>query len=265
MNENDKPRIVLPLPEYILKILDQEKSVRNETFVKIATDQGCQDHLWLIGESIYWIEELGVERIPQDENELIIKGVIFRTYNDVLTALMLMLSGFQQVSLMPQRDMLECSLLLYKFYVDPPSVQRWKENSNRSEFKPSEIRKLLDEHEKKTRIKKGKMIGLKTVYSALSGHAIHPTYQGIARMLTKECDPSHNLCWGPFFDFAKLRIFLHLFASFSVFTSNAIVYTFGTENLNPTQSKKLTKFSDNVILWLKKYRWLSKNDIILQD
>ena len=265
MNEKDESKIILPFPENILKRLNQEKSVRNETLVEVATDQECQDHLWLIGESLHWIEELGLNRIPRDENEIVVKGVIFRTYNDALTALILMLSGFQQVSFMPQRDMLECSLLLYKFYVDPSSIQRWKENSNRREFWPSDIRKFLDAHEKELKIKKGKMIGLKTVYSALSGHGIHPTYQGIARMLTKECDPSHNLCWGPFFDLEKLRIFLHLFASFSVFTSNAIVYTFGSENLSSTLRKKNTKFLDDALLWLKKYGWLSKNDIIPQD
>jgi len=250
-NENDKSKIVLPLPENILKILDKEKSVRNETFLKVATDQECQDHLLFLAESIHWIERIGM-RQTNDNEEILVQGPITRIYNDISTALSLMLSGFQQVSVMPQRDMLECFLLIWKFTLERASIARWKSNSDAKEFQPFQVRKYIEDHE--TEFPKEFIKKMRFVYGSLSRRGVHCTHNGINLMLTKERNGERSLSSGPLFNQKMLKDSLSILAMLTSIAAVVTVKFFGgmgspKGNLQAQFDKYFIKSLD----WLQRY------------
>lgn len=163
-----------------------------------------------------------------------------------------MLSGFQQVSCMPQRDLLECSLLLQKFALDRPAIQRWKKDSDADEFRAGKIRECLEKTA--AELPEGFIKDIRLVYAGLSKRGIHPHYAGIARMLMKEAQPLGNLFWGPFFDLEKLRISLSAFTLDIFFAAYSVVSTFGgIESLDPILRTRYESLLASNLLWLQKY------------
>lgn len=247
----DKFKRVIKVPERIWEILAVDRNLTEKSLTEIADVAEFRDHFQIIDESLGWIKEVGIIRRHITDKELIIKGVTARIYNDAASALSLMLSGLQQVSLMPQRDILECSLLLQKFALDRDSILRWKQDSESNEFRAGNVRKYIEKHG--GNFPKDYIKGMWFLFDKLSTRGVHPNYQGIATMLTKENDSTHKLCPGPFFDFEKLRISISIFAPMVVFAAYSVVYSLGLDSLNRELKLAYEKFQENVDCWMAKY------------
>lgn len=243
--------IELPLPENLLNIFEAEKEMREQILVAIGADEISQDHLKIINYALAIIK-IVLERRHQNDEELIQQGLAARIYNDINTCLDLMFSGYYQVSCMPQRDFIECSLLLLKFTLDQPAIFRWKTNSDAQEFRAVEIRKYLAENARE--LPAGFLQGISATYAGLSKRGIHPHYTGMTRMLMKDAEPQGNLFWGPFLDLAKLRIMLSAFALDIGFATYAVVSAFDNiADLSPELKIPYGLFLFHIHNWMQKY------------
>lgn len=240
--------IVLPLPENLASILEAEKKMREQILVAIGTDEECRDHLKVLNESIDWIKKIGIDRKHKTDDELVVQGLISRIHNDLAVSLSLVLSGFYQASLMIARDIDESSLLLKMFSINTSAIQKWK---NGKEYSPGEIRKFLEENEDEH--SKGIAEGARVLYGYLSTLGIHPTWNGIKKMLM--VDEGHFIYWGPFLDLNTVRFVLNVMASLSFTTcSNIIAVYQSLKSLDPSLENPFNRWMvSNVTIWLNKY------------
>lgn len=243
--------IELPLPENLSNIPEAERQVREQILVAIGADEECQDHLKIIDHAIAVIK-IVLKRRHKNEEELIQQGLAARIYNDISTSLNLMLTGYYQTSSMAQRDFIECSLLLLKFTLDQPAIQRWKTNSDAPEFRAVKIREYVERNAQT--LPEGFIQTIRDAYGGLSKRGIHPHYTGMTRMLMKDADLQGYLFGGPFLDLAKLRTLLSAFALDIGFATYAVVSTFNNiENLSPPLKRPYISFLFNIHNWMQKY------------
>lgn len=240
--------IELPLPENLANMLEAEKNMREQILVATGADDECQDHLKILSGSLEWIKKIGTDRKHNTDDELVVLGLIARTYNDVSVAFGLIISGFYQASLMITRDIQESSLLIRRFALDTSAIQRWK---NGKEFSAGDNRKFLKKYENV--VTKGNADDERILYGHFSTLGSHPTWKGILRMLVGQ---KNNLIYSePFLDIDKLHLALMTLTSMTFSASDSIVTCFHNINaLDLALEKDFSlRFIQTALAWLQKY------------
>jgi hypothetical protein len=109
-----------------------------------------------------------------------------------------MLNGYYQTAFGLMRDLVEIHTLLDYFTAQPEKIDRWSKVTNAErvrEFRPSELRKVLDERDGFTGG------GRRRDYEAFSEHASHLTYAALRMLQT----PEGHTHLGPMFNPGHLR------------------------------------------------------------
>jgi hypothetical protein len=187
----------------------------------------CADHLRSIQNSIALITLIeGISQPPRhrDEDETILLGFGISLYNDCLTAWLLMMQGFCQMSFMPQRHMLECSIFLEYFSIERSAIQTWMRADR--ETRKSQLHVTLRNIKTRLEITEHP---IEASYALLCDMNVHPTYKGVARMLGDQQSLLHP---GPYVQFTNLQNGLTWLARISSYATKQLVMAYGEENLN---------------------------------
>lgn len=225
--------IVLPIPEILEDVIKNEedgKPIEEKSREMIYNNPLWNDHLRLIGNSIFLTYILSQERTHQNPDELVLRGIGTSLYNDCATAYILMLKGFCQISFMPQRHMLECSLLLEYFSENLSAVKQWQNFARKQRRRELSPPKVLDKLKKLHGIQEHQ---IEASYALLCEMDVHLTYEGIARMLG---DQRGFLHLGPYPNATNLGNALKWLALISSYSTTQLVKAFGEDNLSTDHS-----------------------------
>ncbi|NLI97921.1 hypothetical protein GX441_04595 [bacterium] len=207
------------------------------------------DHFSSIENSMLLIKAISTIHKHNNEDDITLLGLGTSLYNDCATAWLLMMQGFYQMSFMPQRHMLECSILFEFFSMERSAIQAWKKAiySTRRGLLSDALRKVKD----RLRIKEHP---IEATHALLCDMNVHPTYRGIALMLG---DPHGNLHLGPYVEQIPLQNGLTWLARISSYATKQLVKAYGEENLknaNEDFGIAYSKFNSWLSKWLKLYR-----------
>ncbi len=236
--------IITPwLTENLESLHKHEEEIRTKSILEINANPKLKEQLVIIQESLNMIFDLIKSYRSQTDDELTIQYIGLRLFNSIVSALNLLLSGYYQVSVIIQRDILETGFLLDYFLSDKSTIQDWKTSSNKDrlqKYSPAVIRKALDRRDGF----KGKQ--REQMYKLLCEYAAHPTYPGFKMVAPKGLGEI-----GPFLDakyikatFEELSIRVPLFS---------IIYLSHFENLPPEFLKIRTEYLVNIKNWSQKY------------
>jgi len=237
-------KIITPwLTENLESLHKQEEEIRTKSILEINGDLKLKDQLSMIQESLNLVFDLTKSYRNQTDDELTIQYIGIRFFNSIVSALKLLLSGYYQVSVIIQRDILETGFLLDYFLSDKSKIQDWKKSSNKNRLKkygPAAIRKALDQRD-----------GFKEkqrehIYKLLCEYAAHPTYTGFKLVAPKGLGEI-----GPFLDANYLKATIgELSLRIPLFS---ITYLSHFENLPPEFLKIRTEYLVKVKKWSQKY------------
>lgn len=236
--------IITPwLTENLESLHEREEEIRTKSILEVNADLKLKDQLVMLQESLNLIFDLTKSYKNQTDDELTIQYVGIRLFNSIVSALKLLLSGYYQVSVIIQRDIMETGFLLDYFLSDKSKIQDWKKSSNKDRLKkysPAIIREALDRRDGF----KGKQRD--QMYKLLCEYAAHPTYTGFKLVAPKGLGEI-----GPFLDakylkatIAELSFRLPLFS---------IIYMSHFENLPPEFLTIKTEYLVKVKNWSQKY------------
>ncbi len=243
--------IELPIPDSLFRLKVEAEQIKMNSLPVICDHPEWHSHLRILGESITLIRRIAFERRHKNENELILRAIGARLYNNFSVSWNLILSGFHQISIMPLRDMLECSFLLLKFAFDSEAIPRWKyatTKEQKKEFRPLTIRNFLKKSGEITPEEKDNMDSLYHIFCELGAH---PTYKGINKMLGRETKSKRSIYLGPFLDSEKLGISLTRLTFTVSLTVRSLVTAFGLENLRGDLHLSCIKFFADSDLWIE--------------
>ncbi len=189
------------IPQNIISLGQREVELRVESLAAVAADKMMSDHLEVIEVSMTAIMDHVKERPERSEHELILKRLGIRLFNDLGSGLSQGLSGYYQQGWDAVRDVLELQFLLDDFSDDAEKVMRWataQKSAREKEFRPSEVRKRLNERYKQEGEKR------RATYQMLSTMASHASPGGFVLTMPKD-----NLSEiGPFYEERFLRALL---------------------------------------------------------
>jgi len=219
---------------------------------EIAKRIECQDALKLFHSSTDLIENLiqvGKEGAKKQEPEFVIRGLGVQLYNDCVTAHSLILSAYYQVSLMPQRDMLETALLLQMFHWNPKTIDEWRDSDadlRWKKFKPSKVRKFL---KKQHGIPENQKTGIDHVYKILCEYGAHPTQQATEKLLMDK----DTLYYGPTFNPEFLTLYVVDLARLSSYATICLAIAFRKGKLDKSLLPKIKKLQYHRNVWTSEY------------
>jgi hypothetical protein len=188
------------IPENIIALGTQEAEFRARSLKLIDETPALLEHLNVIEAAMSAIVDHVQGRPERHPDELPLKGLGIRLFNDLGAGLGDALSGYYQQALGALRDIVELQLLFDDFSDDPAKIGRWSAASRRDrerEFGPRVVRQRLDARYQH----KGEM--RRTVYQRLSMLATHPSPEGLAIIA-----PDGLAILGPFFEPGRLKVVL---------------------------------------------------------
>ncbi|MBB6469475.1 hypothetical protein HNQ96_005365 [Aminobacter lissarensis] len=181
------------IPENLKLLHTGEEVAWQKSIATIEADPDLSLHLAMIECVMDLLQFYRMAYDEKDEDQLIVKLLGARIFNDLGASIRLILGGYYQAAGLPTRDILETGFLLDYFSTDPALIQKWKavpEEKRNKEFNQAKIREVLDKrdgYEGKKRYEH---------YKLLSAIAAHPTFAGFT-MLRPE--PGADAHMGPFF------------------------------------------------------------------
>lgn len=189
--------MAVPSVENLLRLQQHEDRIRQESLQLLLRDPKTAEILELIELALdLMIRTASVDQATDDGRTA--SAIVARIFNTTAGCLREAMNGYYQTSFALMRDLVEVGTLLDYFTVQPEKIARWREVSNAErlqEFKPSDLRKVLDERDG---YKDGKR---RADYQAFSEHAAHLTYPALRMLQTPE---GHSRL-GPFLNEAHLR------------------------------------------------------------
>ena len=249
--------VISVVPENLSLIIENQEKRREEHLVEIGAHPEWQERRKLIHDSINIIYLIAVERKHQTDDELVLTGTGTLLFRDCSIVYGLILGGLYRAALMPLRDMFECALLLEKFTLDRPSIQRWKKartKQEEEEFKPYAVRDFLEKRKDSHPSNQPKItymyhLNIKDMYYYLCKLGAHPTYVAIANMLCK----NNLLHPTPFLAPNKLKIVLIEFARIAAFSASCLLDAFGIENIESRLHLTIFDFKKTSHVWFTKH------------
>lgn len=163
------------IPENILALQRQDATLRSQSLELIDADTAMSDHLAAVEAAMKAIFDHVVDRPEYDGDELTLKGLGIRLFNDLAAGLGEGLAGYYQRAFDAVRDMLELQFLFDDFSEDRAKVTRWATAGRRDrekEFGPFHVRLRLDARYGHNQEKR------REHYQRLSSHASHPSPEG---------------------------------------------------------------------------------------
>ncbi len=180
---------------------DRVRKVENAKYIQskafLLTDPRGQKYIELFNittDSL--LASLNPDHVENDEDQLTLRYIGSRIFNTAMAAYRDALSGYYQVSISNQRDLIETQFLTDFFRSFPEKIKEWRaaENKTRRQFSPVELRKKLDERDDFKDKKR------EARYRQFSEYATHITYSGF--QLLANTDKKIEI--GPFYDEFKL-------------------------------------------------------------
>lgn len=257
--------VIPDILEGILKEQEGHKSMISKSRKLIYANPSLTNHLRSIQNSIALItiiEEIGKTQPhrQRDEDEVVLLGFGISLYNDCLTSWLLMMQGFCQMSFMPQRHMLECSIFLESFSMDRSAIQAWKDATRN--IRKNQSIKSLETIEKNRGIKEHP---IEATYALLCDMNAHPTYRGIALMLGDQQSLLHP---GPYVELTNLSNSLRMLARISSYATKQLVAAYGEEHLKQTVSdfgSAFQTFNSWQSKWIGFYKDFQPFDVLRKE
>jgi hypothetical protein len=243
MNDKEKTRIILPIPENLGRTREREEKIRSDSILYIAGNSGLTDHLEILQDVLNLIFDISIVYKSIDRNEKTLQIIGYRLFNSSLVAYKLMLSGYYQASLALQRDILETSFLLSYFGIDNSKIEQWRKSTRKDRlryFNPSFICQELD---KRDNFKEGKRA---KYYHLFCEYATHMTPK-CPKLLTV----AGTINIGPFF----YEFYLNqcLFELVKLVVLSALKYTGLFKTLPREYMKEQQNFLHKFQEWIGKY------------
>lgn len=186
-----------PIPGNFYLLHDKEEDIRQESIGLIESDDELTLHLFVIMHAMNMCDML--RKFPtEDEDIKAVQILSIRIFNAFGSSIKLALSGYIQNSALIMRDILETVFLLDLFRVDPTAIERWrfaKTAKAKNEFRPVNVRKILDDHYKHKGEKR------REHYNRFSELAGHPTNKSVFMLRPKL---NGNAVIGPFCEVTTL-------------------------------------------------------------
>lgn len=171
--------------------------IRRRSLRFVQSDADCAQAVDMLQRALDVIHDLTKIHPHRDEDELTIQFLGIRLFNSIVTSYEMMLSGYYQISLALQRDIIEAGLLLDYFDLDRTQIRRWREADNeerKKHFKQVKIRETLDARDGRAAEER------RRIYEMYCEYAAHPTYAGNILLA-----PRGSGEIGPFFEEELLR------------------------------------------------------------
>ena len=238
-------KVILPtLPENLELLFKEEEDIRVKSILYINSIESLKDHLLLIHDSLNILFDLTIHFRPESDDEKTVQPLGIRLFNSTVCSLKLLLSGYYQISVSIQRDILETGFLLDYFLSNPAKISEWKHSNSTEryrEFKPANIRKALDNRDGFTNKKR------KNIYQMMCEYATHPSINS-----TQLIAPDGYAKIGAFYDENYLKAVLEeltLRAPLSI-----IYYIRHFKNTPKEFIKPKIDFLNKLKKWFLKYR-----------
>lgn len=182
----------MPFPENLLRAHGAAEAIRPESIKAIEASEALSSHAGMIERAANLFQYFGHKDDFRDDDDVAIRVLGHRAFNDLMVAANLILSGYYQAGVMLARDLLELTFLLNDFRAEPGNVEKWrtlKDKAYDDIFKPVVIRKRLDDRDGFTSKRRA------NAYKLMSTLAGHPSPSGFQMLLSGGVYRS-----GPFFD-----------------------------------------------------------------
>jgi hypothetical protein len=231
------------IPENILSLGVREAQLRAQSLDHIERTPELLDHLAVVEAAMTALMDHVHERPVRHPDELPLKGLGIRLFNDLGAGLGDVLSGYYQQAVATVRDALEIQLLLDDFSDDTTKLHRWATASKRDrekEFGPRAVRERLDARYGHTEQRR------RAVYQRFSTLAAHPSPEGF-RMLA----PDGLAIIGPFFEPGRLKAVLEEMAQHGLAATVNFTTLLPAETAEERHAKKV--FVERGAAWLEKY------------
>lgn len=231
------------IPENIIALQRQDAILREQSLQLIDADRAMLDHLNAIEASMKAIFDHVVDRPEHEPDDLTVKALGIRLYNNLATALSDGLAGYYQRAFDAVRDMLELQFLFDDFSTDIGKIGRWAAADRRErerEFGPMHVRRRLDERYGHTEERR------REHYQRLSSLASHPSPDGF-RLIAP--DGLGNL--GGFVHGRTLRALLEEMAQHGLGTTVNFTSLLPARTEQEEAAKAL--FVERATVWLETY------------
>lgn len=234
----------MTLPANLVGLYDQEEQLRQIALRWIAENTDLKDHV-AVAEKAMDLLHYTIHHGPSttdDQRAVLQLGA--RVFNDMGAAWKLVASGYFQVALMIQRDVIETVGLVEFFRLKPELVEVWRtadERTRSDTFKPWKVRKALDDAMGQGPSKRG------AIYAKFSRLATHPTIEGLQLL----CPNGKDAAVGPYMELKQLRALLEEHAKLALqagMTFN-IILPIGFQEARVMAHSMITAMMD----WMERY------------
>jgi hypothetical protein len=171
---------------------DHEEKLRAESMALIHSDHEFSKRLAIIEKTMALIFGYTIDHTSRSDAEATTQMLGIRLFNAAASGLKLALSGYYQTAFHQARDIMETGFLLDYVRTSPDKIQVWKtadRATRRKLFDPVQIRKVLDERDGDTEMKRA------AGYSKLSELASHATCQNAHAARSARADPQFYPCF----------------------------------------------------------------------
>ena len=170
------------IADNILKLVEQDASLRVKSLELIDADDDMTDHLGAVETALQAIADHVLEGPERTGDQLTVQALGIRLYNDLAAGLGEGLAGYYQRAFDAIRDVLELQFLFDDFADDATKIGRWAMATRRDrewEFGPLQVRQRLDIRYGHTEQKR------REHYQRLTGFASHPSPEGFRLIAPK--------------------------------------------------------------------------------
>jgi hypothetical protein len=181
----------------LLRAQAAAEALRPQSIKTIEASTKLLQHAEIIERTGNLFQHFGHSGPFRDDDDVVIRVLGHRAFNDLMVAANLILSGYYQSGVILARDLLEVTFLLHDFSAERGNIEKWRTLRDKSHdelFKPVVIRKRLDDRDGFTSKKRAE------AYKFMSSLAGHPSPTGFQMLLSGGVYRS-----GPFFDSGALE------------------------------------------------------------
>lgn len=182
----------MAFPENLLRAHAGAEALRPQSIKAIEASATLLQHADMIERTGNLFQYFGHEGSFRDDDDLVVRVLGHRAFNDLMVAANLILSGYYQSGIILARDLLELTFLFHDFSVERDNVAKWRTLQGKDYdelFKPVAVRKRLDDRDGFTSKKRA------DAYKFMSNLAGHPSPSGFQMLLS-----GGGYLSGPFFD-----------------------------------------------------------------
>jgi hypothetical protein len=187
----------MAFPENLLRAHLAAEALRPESIKAIEASPKLLQHADVIERTGNLFQYFGYHGPFRNDDDVVIRVLGHRGFNDLMVAANLILSGYYQSGVILARDLLELTFLLHDFSAERGNIEKWRTLKGKDYdelFKPVAIRTRLDDRDGFTSRKRAE------AYKFMSSLAGHPSPTGFQMLNSGGVYLS-----GPFFDTKALE------------------------------------------------------------